>query len=115
LSWKSVSTASTATAGADMVLSRLPSFISGPSRRLPSGVRTNRTRSGLVLAIVGGHLASSVISCSCSSVTGTSENVFAVRAATNSSSRPSASSAIRSSAVRESSAEVVMKAPRQDS
>lgn len=70
---------------------RLPSFMSGSSRVLPSGVRTNWMRSGLVLAIVGGHLASSVITRSWASVTGASLDVLAVRAAVNSSSQVASS------------------------
>ena len=90
-SWKRVSAARIATAGAVAVLARLPSLISGTSRCLPSSVRTNTMRSGWVLAAVGAHLASSQIPSSSASVTGVSAKLFAVRASLNSSLRAASS------------------------
>ena len=79
-SWKRGSTARTATAGAEAVFALFPSFICSTSRARPSSVRTNRTRSGCVLAAVGAQRASSQICASSSSLTGVGAKLFAVRA-----------------------------------
>jgi hypothetical protein len=79
-SWNSVSIASTATAGADRVLALFPSDMWVASRALPASLRTYSTRSGWILAAVGGHFASSQISRSSASVTGAEAKLFAVRA-----------------------------------
>ena len=71
-SWKRRSRASTATAGAAAVRSRLPSLMLATSRALASGDCTNSTRSGCVLADVGAHRAISQTSRRSSSVTGRS-------------------------------------------
>ncbi len=58
-------------------LARLPSFMCGTSRALPSSVRTKTTRSGWVLPPLGAHMASSQICMSSASVT--SDSVLSER------------------------------------
>ena len=62
-----------------------------PRSRASPG-RVNTIRKGLMFAEVGPSLASSQISCNCSSVTGPSVKVFAVRASVKRRQRPRSSS-----------------------